>query len=92
MVSCSLSLSLSFVSFGKEIFVVCTKLGVVEQVSGLKVGGITTHMTQSGRCTAAQNWRKKPRTTTQNSMKKSAPDIAQKNKMQNSMEKSATDS
>jgi hypothetical protein len=37
------------VSFGKEIFVVCTKLGVVEQ-SGLKVGGITTHLTQSGRC------------------------------------------
>jgi hypothetical protein len=47
------------VSFAKEIFVVCTKLGVVEQVSGLKkVGGITTHMTQSGRCTVAQNPRK----------------------------------
>jgi hypothetical protein len=76
---------------GKEIFVVRTKLGVVEQVSGLKkVGGITTHMTQSGRCTATQNQRKKHRTTTQNSMKKSAPDSSKK--WQNSMKESAPNS
>jgi hypothetical protein len=58
-----LSLSLSFCELWEKRFLfVCTNLG-------LKVGGITTHLNESGSCTAAQNSCSKPKEKTQKKLK-----------------------